>query len=188
MNTENPELTRILTAWQEGQDDAGEALMDAVYAEFRRMAVGYLRNERQGHTLQPTALVHEAYLRLLGHEEIRWQNRSQFFGVAARTMRRILVDHARARDSKKRGGEFVHVGLEETDNQSDDKAAEILALDAALVELEKMDPENARIVEMRYFGGFEVREIAQLLGVSVPTVNRRWRMARAWLAAELQAA
>lgn len=186
MPTDHHDVTDILAAWQQGDAKAGERLMERVYRELHRMAAGYLRGERPGHTLQATALVHEAYMRLLGNQTVEWSNRAQFFGLAARAMRRILVEHARARGSMKRGGGALRIPFEEVENLCQGRPEEILALDAALESFHEIDPQKARIVELRYFGGFEVQEIAQLLEVSIPTVNRHWRMARAWLAAELQ--
>lgn len=149
------------------------------------MADYYMRNERRGHTLQPSALVHEAYLKLVDHEKIDWQNRSHFFGVAAQAMRRILVDHARTRNYQKRGGGAQRVSLDEAASLAADRAGELVALDEALIELEKLDPRKSRIVEARYFGGFGIEETAEMLGVSTATVSRDWETAKAWLLREL---
>lgn len=150
------------------------------------MATAHLRGERPGHTLQTTALVHETYLRLIGHERLDYHNRAQFFGLAARCMRRVLVDHARAQQTQKRGARAVHLVVEEIEDLFDQRPADLVALDEALDELNRLDPRKAKIVELRYFGGFEVQEIARLLEVSIPTVNRHSRMAYAWLARALR--
>lgn len=186
MADESHEITQLLFAWSQGDGKAEERLMGLVYEELHRMAARYFRDERPGHTLQTTALVHDAYLRLVGHDRLDWESRSQFFGLAARTMRRILVDHARARNSQKRGGDAVRLPFEEVENLCHGRSEELIALDEALAALARLDARKAKIVELRYFGGFEVQEIAGLLAVSVPTVNRHWRTARAWLAAELR--
>jgi len=180
------DITQILLDWQDGDEDAGERLMELVYSQLHHMAIHYFRGERKEHTLQATALVHEAYMRLLGNDGLEWKNRDQFFALAARAMRRILVEHARARCSQKRGGDAVRIPFEEVENFCDGRPEEMLALDTALLEYAKIDPEKAKLVELRYFGGLEVQEIARLLKISIPTVNRHWRLARAWLAAELR--
>jgi RNA polymerase sigma-70 factor (ECF subfamily) len=159
--------------------------MPLVYNELRRVARRYLRSERPDHTLQPTALVHEAYIRLLGQREIMWQNRAHFFGVAAQLMRRILVDHARAHQAEKRGGHKQKVPLDEALEYTADKSAELVALDEALDRLAARDPRQARVVELRFFAGLTEQETAELLGISVRTVKRDWDVARAWLYKEI---
>jgi len=181
----SPNITKLLLEWRAGDAKALDRLMPLVYHELRRMADYYLRNERPGHTLQPSALVNEAYLRLVDHEGIDWQNRAHFFGVAAQAMRRILVDHARSRNYQKRGGAAQRVSLDEAATLSADRAGELIALDEALSELEKIDPRKSRIVEIRYFGGFSIEETAALLDVSTATVSRDWETAKAWLLREL---
>ena len=145
------------------------------------MAGNYLRQESPGHTLQPTALVHEAWLRLIDQTRVNWQNRAQFFGVAAQLMRRILVDHAKTKHREKRGGDAVKLSLDDAINLSHERAAELIALDDALDELTRVDERKSRVVELRYFGGFTIEEIAQILEVSPETVMRDWKMAKAWL-------
>ena len=174
------EVTRLLAAYNSGDKEALERLLPVVYDEMRQLADRYLRREKPGHTLQATALVHEAYLRLVD-QNTPWQNRAHFFGVAAQMMRRILVDHARQKEAAKRGSGGVKLSLDENVDLSDERAAEIVALDDALKALAEFDPEKSRLVELRYFGGFSVEETAKILGVSVPTVVRQWRMAKAWL-------
>jgi RNA polymerase sigma factor (TIGR02999 family) len=155
--------------------------MRVVYADLRRRAAAYLRSERTDHTLQPTALVHEAYLRLAGQERILWQNRVHFFGIAAQMMRRILVDHARRRRRGKRLGRAVMVTLDDRIGAAKSRSDDLLMLDEALAELAAIDPQQGRIVELRYFGGLSERETAEVLGVSRSTITREWQTARAWL-------
>jgi len=152
-----------------------------VYRELRRRAAGYLRQERPDHTLQPTALVHEAYLRLVGQERIAWQNRAQFFGVAAQMMRRILVDHARGRRAAKRPAAGLQVMLDERIGATQPRSCDLLALDQALDELTTLDPRGSQIVELRYFGGLSEQEVAEVLSISRSTVTREWQAARTWL-------
>jgi RNA polymerase sigma factor (TIGR02999 family) len=180
-----PDVTALLRQWGGGDAKALEQLMPLVYGELRRLAASYLREERPGHTLQPTALVHEAYIRLAGQREVAWQNRAHFFGIAAQMMRRILVDHARKRQAAKRDAAAWKV---ETGAGAElgDRDPELLSLDAALTELESLDPRQARIVEMRFFGGLTVEETAEVTGVSPATVKREWQTARAWLAREIR--
>ncbi len=185
-------VTALLVAWGSGDASALEALLPSAYAELRRQARRAMRRESAGHTLQPTALVHEAYLRLAGQGRGQWRNRAQFYGVAAQLMRRILVDHARARRAAKRGGaDRLHVTLAESDARApedgDDPSVEMLALHAALERLVVMDARQARVVELRYFGGLTIEETADALGLSPATVKREWVVARAWLRRELRA-
>ena len=162
-----------------------EQLLPLVYRELRRQAAGYLRKERAGHTLQPTALVHEAYLRLIDQRDVRWQNRAHFFGVAAQAMRRILVDHARGRRRVKRGGADRRVTLTDAALIAEQRSVDLIDLDGALERLAALDPRQCRVVELRYFGGLSVEETAEALDISPATVKREWAMARAWLSAEL---
>ncbi len=191
-NAENPvkaspgETTRLLTDVKRGNKDALGKLMPLVYNELRHLAGHYLRAERIGHTLQPTALVHEVYLRLVGQDRADWQNRAHFVGVAAQLMRRILVDYARRRLAGRRGGSAVKVDLDRSDIAADtQKLEEILAVNGALLRLTEMDPQQGRVVELRYFAGLTVEETAKALGVSTRTVNRDWAIAGAWLRCEL---
>jgi len=169
-----------------GNDKAAAELVVLLYSELRKLASGYLRRERSDHTLQTTALVHEAYLRLADQREIRWKNREQFLGVAAQLMRRILVDHSRAHDAKKRGKGFERVFLEEAAGVSKGKATDVVALDEALTRLAEFDPQQSQLVELRFFGGLSIEEAAGVLGVSRTTVKRNWNLAKAWLARELR--
>lgn len=175
-------VTQLLIELTEGKNEVLEALLPVVYSELRSLANNYLRRERADHTLQPTALVHEAYLKLVDQRNVKWQNRAHFFGVAANIMRRILVDHARRHNAEKRGGEFSKEQLEEAlVVVTEQKSFELLALDDALEELSKMDPQKSRVVELRYFGGLSVEETAEVMGVSEITIKRHWKMAKAWL-------
>lgn len=183
---ENPPVTELLRSWTEGDEKAAARVMPAVYDELRRLAAAQLRAEQEGHTLQPTAVVHEAFLRLQGQDGLAWQNRRHFYGFAAHLIRRILVDHARKRQWAKRGGGLLRVELGE-EVAGAVRAPELLALDDALAGLEKADPRKAAVVELRFFGGLSVEEVAEHLGVSVETVGREWRRARAWLRHALQA-
>lgn len=173
------DVTRLLAEWAKGNPQALDDLTPLVYQELRRLASTYLRRERKSHTLQPTALVHEAYLRLVDQKNPNWQNRSHFFGVAARLMRQILVDHARGRQADKRAA--LKVTLTEAVTFQPERSGELLALDASLVALEKFDPRKCKAVELRYFGGLSMDEIARSLDVSAVTVRRDLRMAEAWL-------
>ncbi|MCY7345891.1 MAG: sigma-70 family RNA polymerase sigma factor [Pyrinomonadaceae bacterium] len=179
------EVTQILNEWSGGDGDAPARLMPFVYDELRRQARNYLSKERGSHTLQPTALVHEAYLRLVDQTRISWQNRAHFYGMAANMMRRILVDHARAHATEKRGGAAVRLSIDDVQIPLEQRAADFIALDEALEELAKFDERKARIVEMRFFGGLTEDEIAEVLGVSPRTVLRDWKTARLWLFREL---
>jgi RNA polymerase sigma factor (TIGR02999 family) len=179
------EITQQLLAWSKGDEAALDKLIPAVYQELRRMADHYLRGERAGHSLQPTALVHEAYLRLIGQTKVEWHNRAHFFGVAAQMMRRILIDHAKAKHRAKRGGTAIKVSLDEGATFSNERASELVALDDALQVLSQMDERKSRIVELRYFGGLTVEETAQVLDISDKTVMRDWNLAKAWLYQQL---
>jgi len=178
-------VTRLLREWGQGDERAASELFPIVYEELRRLARRYMRNERPEHTLQTTALIHEAYLRLVGQRSSHWQNRTQFFAVAAQMMRRILVDYARRRAYQKRGGAGVNVSLDEDVVVAPERNQEIVALDSALQRLGAIDARKARVVELRYFGGLETQEIADVLGISAVTVMRDWKMAKAWLRQEL---
>jgi len=174
-------LTRLLVAWSQGDRDAYERLAVLVYNELRQLAASYLRRERPGNALETRALVHEAFLRLAGQRQVRWQSRAHFFGIAALMMRRVLVEQGRRRLAERRGHGAPHVSLSAAPEVGRAEAAEILALDEALRQLGQRYPQAGRIVELRFFGGLNEGEIAAALGLSVPTVKRRWRMARAWL-------
>jgi RNA polymerase sigma factor (TIGR02999 family) len=176
------DITRLLARWADGDGRAFESLMPVVYDELRRLAAHYLRHERGDHTLQPTALVHEAYIRLAGSRDVRLRNRSHFYGAAAQVMRRVLVDHARRRGRLKRGGPRCEmVSFEEAVDSPLDATMDFVALDEALAALERIAPDRARVVELRYFGGLSVDETAEYLGVAPATVKRHWAFARAWL-------
>jgi RNA polymerase sigma factor (TIGR02999 family) len=175
------QITQLLVLWHEGEHEALDQLIPIVYAELHRMAERYMRRERPNHTLQASALIHEAYVRLVDQREAPWQSRSQFFALAARLMRRILVDHARSKGYVKRGANARQVTLNEGAATSGRRPADVLALDDALKELEAVDPRRSQVVEMRFFGGFSLQETAEALDISVPTVEREWRAARAWL-------
>lgn len=174
-------VTQLLLAWSKGDRDALEDLLPAVYAELRRIAGRYLRHERPDHTLQPTALVHEAYVKLVDQRHARWQNRAQFFGVAAQLMRRILVDHARAHVAAKRGGGVSPVTLMDAAGASPARGVDVLALDEALTRLTGLYPDQGRLVELRFFGGLTIEETGEAMGLSPATVKRQWAVARAWL-------
>jgi RNA polymerase sigma factor (TIGR02999 family) len=179
-------MTELLAAWSDGDRSALDQLAPLVYDELRRMARRQMNRERAGHTLQTTALVNEAYLRLIDQKSVRWQNRAHFFAIAAQMMRRILIDHARAKHFGKRGGGAPRVALDEAAVLSDERAGELVALDEALRALSQIDERKGRIVELRYFGGLSVEEAAEVLKVSSDTVTREWRRARAWLHREMQ--
>jgi RNA polymerase sigma factor (TIGR02999 family) len=183
-----PDVTPLLLAWGSGDKSAGERLLPAIYEELHRQAARAMRREAEEHTLQATALVHEAYLRLVDQRRAEWQNRAQFFGVAAQIMRRILVDHARAQHATKRGGAMQQITLGDAHQVSatdGDNALDVLALHDALERLAEIDPDQARVVELRYFGGMNIEETAEALGISPATVKREWAVARAWLRREL---
>ena len=176
------EITEMLRDWSGGKDEVLDELLPLVNAELRRQAARYLRRERAGHTLQTTALINEAYLKLIDQHEVNWQNRQHFFGIAAQMMRRILVDYARSRHREKRGGEKENLPLEAAElAASGERSVDLVALDEALERLAKMDARQAQIVELRYFGGLSVEETAAALRVSPATVKNDWRMAKAWL-------
>ncbi len=180
-------ITAHLEAWSGGDPAALEALIPVVMAELRRRAAAYLRNERPSHTLQPTALVHEVYLRLIDQRRAQWKSRAHFFAVSAQLMRRILVDHARAKQTDKRGGWAQKVTLDEAVDVPDgDGEVDILALDDALDKLAQLDARQSRVVELRYFAGLTIEETAEVLGVTHATVSRDWRNARAWLLRQLK--
>lgn len=187
-NRPHLDVTALLLDWRDGDRDAPAKLMPLVYDELRRLARDYLRRERADHTLQPTALVNEVYLRLVDQQRVDWHNRAQFFGLAAQLMRHVLVDHARARASVKRGGLVRKMSLDEARLAPAEVAAELLALDEALVRLAAIDERKSRIVEMRFFGGLSVEETAEVLGISDKTVMRDWRIAKLWLHRELSEA
>jgi RNA polymerase sigma factor (TIGR02999 family) len=180
------EITQLLRAWSDGDSSALDRLAPLVYAELHRLARGYMRGERANHVLQSTALINEAWLRLIDWKAVEWQNRAHFFGVAAQMMRRILVDFARERGAIRRGGSAEQVRLEEAVVVSADRGAEIIALDEALSTLAEFDERKSRIVEMRFFGGLGVEETAEVLKLSSRTVKREWNLARAWLYRELR--
>ena len=188
-NKESSPITQLLIAWSDGHRDALHGLVPLVYEDLRRMAARYMRHEPAGHALQATALVHEAYVRLIDQRQVKWRNRAHFFGVAAGMMRRILVDQARERRAKKRGGNWERVTLSSIDLPSDaPEPIDVLALHDALERLAVFDPRQERIVELRYFGGLTIEETAEVLGLSDATVAREWTIAKAWLRAELSSA
>ena len=181
------EVTALLVAWSQGDRTALERLLPLIYDECRRIASRQLRRERPEHTFEPTALVHEAYLRLVDQRQATWENRAQFYGVVAQVMRRILVDYARARSARKRGGSAILVSLDAAAQESGDpQVADIVAIDDALQRLAARDPEQVRIIELRFFAGFSVEETAHVGGRAPRTVKREWRLAKAWLYRELQ--
>lgn len=181
------EITRLLIDWGKGDQVALERLMPLVYSELRRLAGNYLRRERAEHTLQPTALVNEAYLKLVDQRNARWQNRAHFFGIAAQLMRRILVDHARQRQAEKRGGvDQQRLSITSAEALVKQPEIDLLALNEALDELAQMDPQQSRIVELKFFGGLSIEETAEVLGISHATVERDWKLARAWLRRQLE--
>ena len=179
------EITQLLADWSEGNEAALRKLLPLVYDELHRLANAYMRRERQDHTLQTTALIHEAYLRLVGQQNVQWQTRAHFFAVAARVMRNILVDHARGRGRAKRGDGKPDLPFADVAIMSDERADELVAVNSALDGLTALDPRKGRVFELRYFGGMSVDEAAEALKVSPATVTRDWRMARAWLRREL---
>ncbi len=186
MHEDAGDITLLLSRLKDGDREAQSQLIPLVYAELHRLAAAYMRNERPGHTLQATALVHEAYLRLTGASLIDWQSRAHFFAIAAQTMRRILVDHARSASARKRPAKRNRVTLESAVLYSDDQSEELLALDEAMEKLQRLDERQSRIVELRFFAGLSIEETAEVLSISQRTVKRDWTMARAWLHAELE--
>ncbi|MCU1302923.1 MAG: sigma factor, ECF-like family protein [Candidatus Sulfotelmatobacter sp.] len=185
MASDTGDVTQLLKAMKTGDPSAAERLLPLVYAELHRLASSYMRRERQDHTLQATALINEAYLRL-AREDVDWQNREHFIGVAAHVMRRVLVDHARAHKAEMRGGGLKRVELEEGLAISEERSEEVLALDEALNRLTELNPRQARVVELRYFGGLSVEQIANVLSIAPRSVKRDWALARIWLFKELR--
>jgi RNA polymerase sigma factor (TIGR02999 family) len=179
------EITQLLAEWSDGNQAALNKLYPLVYNELRRLAHGYLRRERKGHTLQTTALINEAYLRLVDQKRVHWANRAHFFGISAQIMRRVLIDHARLYHYAKRGGGAQKISLDDAALVTKERASALLMLDEALNSLAKIDPRRSRVVELRYFGGLNNEEIAGVLKISENTVTRDWNMARAWLYQEL---
>jgi RNA polymerase sigma factor (TIGR02999 family) len=188
MGLSSAEVTTLVNLSQAGDQGAGQRLMEAVYDELRRLAGAYLAHQHAGHTLQPTALVHEAFIKLIDHDHSKWSGRAHFFAVAAKAMRHILVDHARARKADKRGGDWSRVTLDAALMHVGDKGVDTLIVNEALEDLAKLDDRQARIVELRFFGGLSVPETAALIGASERTVKRDWQVARAWLTRELSSA
>lgn len=183
---DQPDITQLLIEWNGGNEEAFERLIPLVYHELHRIAHRHLRRESAAKTMQTTALVHEAYLKLIDQTRANWQNRAQFFGVAAQVMRRILIDHARKRVRDKRGGGAVKLSLDDgAIDVSDERAAELVALDEALKRLAGEDPQKARLVELRYFGGLSIEETAEVLNIGTATVIRQWRIVKAWLYKEI---
>lgn len=180
------DVTQILRAMNAGDKEAPEKLLPIVYEELRKLAHGYMRSERPDHTLQATALVHEAYIQLVDWQNVTWQNRAHFFAAAAKMMRKILVDHARQRNAEKRGGGVRNILLDEAVSFPADQSVELVDLDDALTELASFDPVQAHIVEMRFFGGMTIEETAHALSISDSTVKREWRVAKAWLFGRLR--
>jgi RNA polymerase sigma-70 factor, ECF subfamily len=183
---DTPDVATLLSGLEVSKDKAVADLVVTLYSELRRLASSYMRRERSDHTLQTTALVHEAYLRLADQKDVRWKNREQFMGIAAQLMRRILVDYSRGHDAQKRGRDFEKVFLEEAAGVSKEKAADVIELDEALTRLGEFDPQQAQLVELRFFGGLSTEEAAGVLGVSRTTAKRNWNLAKAWLARELR--
>jgi RNA polymerase sigma factor (TIGR02999 family) len=178
-------ITELLVGYSRGDKDALDKLMPIVYDELRRQAASYLRREQAGHTLQTTALIHEAYVRLVDQRNVQWQNRAHFFGIAAQMMRRILVDHARTKMGAKRGGSGVKVSLADATVSVKEQDLDVVALDEALTRLAEIDEQQSRVVELRFFSGLTVEETAEVKGISAATVKRDWSMAKAWLHREL---
>lgn len=179
------DVTQLLVDYSNGKRDALDVLTPLVYGELRNLAARYLRRERSDHTLQSTALVHEAYLRLIDQNQVRWQNRAHFFGVAAQMIRRILVDHARTRHAQKRGGNAQKLSLDEAIGLPERRDLDIVALDDALKLLAELDAQQSKVIELRFFGGLSIEETAEALGISPATVKREWVTARAWLLRQL---
>lgn len=186
MDSSSDDVTRMLVLWSNGEQAALEQLIPLVYDELRQIAAGVLKRERRDHTLQPTALVHEAYLRLIDQRNVNWQNRAHFFAIAAQAMRRIIVDHARRHNALKRGGDNLKVELEAAMLLPGAGDVDVVKLDDALTALAAFDPQQERIVELRFFGGLSIEETAEVIGISPATVKRDWSMAKAWLHREIQ--
>jgi RNA polymerase sigma factor (TIGR02999 family) len=182
----SPHVTGLLRKWRDGDESAMDQLLPIIHDALHRLAHQYVNRERRGHTLQTTALVNEAYLRLVDQHDVDWENRAHFFAVSAQVMRHILVDYARRRASGKRGGAYKHLTLDSEAIVSAERSAEILALDDALASLEQINPRGCKVVELRYFGGMNNKETAEVLRISETTVERDWRLAKAWLFRELQ--
>lgn len=185
MTGQSDDVTQLLHSWSNGNDQALDKLIPLVYAELRKLARRYMGHENPDHTLQTSALINEAYLKLVDQQGVQWQNRTHFFAVAAQVMRHILIDHARARRFVKRGAGALKVALDETAELTDERASELVALDDALTTLASVDLRKSRIVELRFFGGLNVEETAEVMKVSPVTVTREWRAARAWLRREM---
>jgi len=181
----SPQVTQLLVAWGDGDEVAGDQLMSVVYQELHRLAHHYMKRESPGHTLQTSALVNEAFVRLVDQKNVRWQNRAHFFGIAAQMMRRILVDYARGRNYAKRGGGAQQISLDERLTVSEGHSAEVVGVHEALEQLAEFDPRKSQIVELRFFGGLSIEETAGVLGVSPGTVMRDWTLAKAWLRREI---
>jgi RNA polymerase sigma-70 factor (ECF subfamily) len=185
MERSTQQVTELLIAWNNGETEALDNLMPVVYQELRRLARHYMGRESDNQTLQTTALIHEAYLKLIDQKRVRWQNRAHFFAVSAQLMRRILVDMARKRHAQRRGGLVQKLSLEEAPVVSDNRARDVVAVDEALTALAKLDPQKSRVVELRFFGGLSVEETAEVLKISPATVMREWKRAQAWLQVEI---
>src|SRR5687767_15211512 len=185
MDGGSAEVTKLLQEWTNGEEQALDRLLSEIHRELRKLAAGYLRKERPDHTLQPTALVNEAFIKLVDQRAVKWQNRAHFFGIAAQAMRRILVDHARAHAAGKRGDGIRKLPLEDAMMIGGVMDIDLLALDEALTRLAAIDPQQSRVVELRFFGGLTMEETAEVMHISPATVGREWRMAKAWLFAEI---
>lgn len=179
------QITNLLLAWSDGDESSLDQLLPLVETELKRIAHNYMRREDPNHVLQTTALVNEAFLKLVNQRDINWRNRAQFFALSAKIMRRVLLNYARDRHTQKRGGKSAHVNLEDVSIISAKKSSELIALDEALRELARFDKTKSQIVEMRYFGGLTIEETAEVLGIAPATVSLHWRLARAWLQSEL---
>jgi RNA polymerase sigma factor (TIGR02999 family) len=184
-SSQSSRVTQLLGTFKPGDRHAGEQLFKDVYTELRALATRYLRRERKSHTLQPTALVHEAYLKLVGHTSVDWQGRAHFFAFAAQAMRQILVDHARRHRAEKRGGDRHRITLDDNMVIESNRDVDLLALEDALAKLTKLDPRQAQMIELRFFGGLSIEEVAKVMGTSKRSVEREWTMVRAWLRREL---
>jgi RNA polymerase sigma factor (TIGR02999 family) len=185
MERASGDVTRLLQEWSNGQEQALDRLLPQIHQELRKLAASYMRKERPDHTLQPTALVNEAFLKLIDQRAVKWQNRAHFFGIAAQAMRRILVDHARAHTASKRGDGVRTVPLDDAVVIGGTVNIDVLALDEALTRLAAIDPQQSRVVELRFFGGLTMEETAEVMHISPATVGREWKMAKAWLFAEI---